>query len=221
MAEILKTVALCKTYGDGSAAVHALRSVELSIQAHTLTAITGPSGSGKSTLLHLLGGLVRPTSGQVLLNGRDLARLTPEELAAVRRREIGFVFQQFRLLPEYTVRDNILMPLYLDKRDPDEAYLARLAEELGLADKLTARPHQLSGGQQQRTALARALIAHPQILLADEPTGNLDQANGEQVFRLLQAACRKHGQTVVFVTHAEPLAQQADRVVRICDGRLV
>jgi len=179
----------------------------------------GP-GCGKSTLLQALGGLDAPTSGKVLLEGQDLYALPDAALARLRRTRLGFVFQAFHLLPEYTVRDNILLPLLLDKREPDEEYLALLTRQLGLTALLQRQPTQLSGGQQQRAAIARALITRPAVVLADEPTGNLDHQNSVEVFRLLREAAAQQHQTVVYVTHDQGLAAQADRVLRMQDGRI-
>lgn len=221
MEAILQAEHLTKTYGEGETAVHALRGVSLAVQQGEVLAIVGRSGSGKSTLLQLLGALDRPTGGTVRLTGEDVFALSDEAIAAVRRRKLGFVFQSFHLLPEYTVRDNILMPLYLDGQKPNEAYLSKIASTLDISEKLSKQPHQLSGGQQQRVAIARALIASPAVILADEPTGNLDKANGEQVFALLQAAARSFGQTVVFVTHDDALAARADRAIVLSDGKII
>ncbi|MCL2152464.1 MAG: ABC transporter ATP-binding protein [Oscillospiraceae bacterium] len=217
---ILETRNLSKTYGQGEAAVHALSDVTLQIDAATLTAILGRSGSGKSTLLHLLGGLDTPTSGTVLLEGVDLFAMADSELASVRRRRIGFVFQDFQLLPEYSVRDNILMPLYLDKKTPDGAHLNKITAQLEIEDILKKQPWQLSGGQQQRTAIARALIARPAIILADEPTGNLDTESGKRIYSLLRQTVEDFSQTVVVVTHDLQLAAQADRKITIDDGQV-
>ena len=201
---VLEARAVTRTYGTGTGATHALRGVDVEIEQGRFTAIIGASGCGKSTLLQALGGLDAPTSGKVLLEGQDLYALPDAALARLRRTRLGFVFQAFHLLPEYTVRDNILLPLLLDKREPDEEYLALLTRQLGLTALLQRQPTQLSGGQQ----------------LADEPTGNLDHQNSVEVFRLLREAAAQQHQTVVYVTHDQGLAAQADRVLRMQDGRI-
>ena len=183
--------------------------------------ITGPSGSGKSTLLHLLSGLDQPTSGRLTYDGQDIYSLSDRERSALRRRSIGFVFQQFHLLPVLTARENILMPLLLDKKQPDEAYLEQLTQLLGIGSRLTHLPHELSGGQQQRVAIARALSAKPAIILADEPTGNLDSKNGQNVAGLLKMTTELYHRTLVMITHNLELAQLADRVIRMEDGRIM
>lgn len=218
---ILKAVQISKTYGEGENAVHALQNTSLEIHAGAFVSIIGSSGSGKSTLLKTLGGLLPPTTGKVFLDEQDLYALDREQLARIRRRKIGFVFQDFRLFPEYTVRDNILIPFYLDHRDPDEAMLRRLTELLGIEQKLNVRPTQISGGQQQRVAIARALAAKPPILFADEPTGNLDKHTGEDTIRLLTTCAAEFGQTLVIVTHNPEIAQQAQQIIRIEDGRIL
>ena len=202
---VLEARAVTRTYGTGTGATHALRGVDVEIEQGRFTAIIGASGCGKSTLLQALGGLDAPTSGKVLLEGQDLYALPDAALARLRRTRLGFVFQAFHLLPEYTVRDNILLPLLLDKREPD--YEDRDVDSL-------------SGGQQQRAAMARALITRPAVVLADEPTGNLDHQNSVEVFRLLREAAAQQHQTVVYVTHDQGLAAQADRVLRMQDGRI-
>lgn len=211
---------MTKVYGSGEGTVHALRGVSVGIERGSFTAIIGKSGCGKSTLLQALGGLDAPTSGQVLLEGQSLYDLPDDELAWLRRTKLGFVFQAFNLLPEYTIRDNILLPLMLDKKAVDEAYLKFLTERLGLADLLHRQPGQLSGGQQQRAAIARALIVHPAVVLADEPTGNLDRKNSEEVFSLIRAVAAEQHQTVVYVTHDPDLAQAADRILEMEDGEI-
>ena len=217
---VLEAKNLTKVYGSGEGTVHALRGVSVGIERGSFTAIIGKSGCGKSTLLQALGGLDAPTSGQVLLEGQSLYDLPDDELAWLRRTKLGFVFQAFNLLPEYTIRDNILLPLMLDKKAVDEAYLKFLTERLGLADLLHRQPGQLSGGQQQRAALARALIVHPAVVLADEPTGNLDRKNSEEVFSLIRAVAAEQHQTVVYVTHDPDLAQAADRILEMEDGEI-
>lgn len=217
---VLEAKNLTKVYGSGEGTVHALRGVSVGIERGSFTAIIGKSGCGKSTLLQALGGLDAPTSGQVLLEGQSLYDLPDDELAWLRRTKLGFVFQAFNLLPEYTIKDNILLPLMLDKKAVDEAYLKFLTERLGLADLLHRQPGQLSGGQQQRAAIARALIVHPAVVLADEPTGNLDRKNSEEVFSLIRAVAAEQHQTVVYVTHDPDLAQAADRILEMEDGEI-
>lgn len=217
---VLEAKNLTKVYGSGEGTVHALRGVSVGIERGSFTAVIGKSGCGKSTLLQALGGLDAPTSGQVLLEGQSLYDLPDDELAWLRRTKLGFVFQAFNLLPEYTIRDNILLPLMLDKKAVDEAYLKFLTERLGLADLLHRQPGQLSGGQQQRAAIARALIVHPAVVLADEPTGNLDRKNSEEVFSLIRAVAAEQHQTVVYVTHDPDLAQAADRILEMEDGEI-
>ena len=218
---VLETKGLTKTYGQGANAVQALQGVTAAFAEGRFYAIRGRSGSGKSTLLNLLGGLDMPTSGTVLLEGQDLYACDEAALAAIRRRRMGFVFQDFQLLAEYTVRDNILLPLFLDQRAIDAAYFAQIVQALELAPLLRKQPWQLSGGQQQRVAVARALIARPAILLADEPTGNLDAQSGQRVFTLLRQTASAFCKTIIFVTHDAMLARQADVQLVIEDGRIV
>ena len=218
---VLETKGLTKTYGQGANAVHALQGVTAAFAEGRFYAIRGRSGSGKSTLLNLLGGLDMPTSGTVLLEGQDLYACDEAALAAIRRRRMGFVFQDFQLLAEYTVRDNILLPLFLDQLAIDAAYFAQIVQALELAPLLRKQPWQLSGGQQQRVAVARALIARPAILLADEPTGNLDAQSGQRVFTLLRQTASAFCKTIIFVTHDAMLARQADVQLVIEDGRIV
>ena len=217
---VLETKGLTKTYGQGANAVHALQGVTAAFAEGRFYAIRGRSGSGKSTLLNLLGGLDMPTSGTVLLGGQDLYACDEAALAAIRRRRMGFVFQDFQLLAEYTVRDNILLPLFLDRRAIDAAYFAQIVQALELAPLLRKQPWQLSGGQQQRVAVARALIARPAILLADEPTGNLDAQSGQRVLSLLRQTASAFCKTIIFVTHDAMLARQADVQLVIEDGRI-
>ena len=219
--ELLQCTQLQKTYGRGAAAVHALNGVDLTVEHGEFTAIVGASGSGKSTLLHILAGVDKPTGGTVLVDGVDVGRLDPTRAALFRRRKVGLVYQFFNLIPTLTVEQNILMPLLLDKRRPDPDELRRLVSALGLQDKLQALPGQLSGGQQQRTAIARALCYRPALLLADEPTGNLDRKNSGEILDLLQLCHRNLGQTILLVTHDERLAAQAERVITLSDGRIV
>ena len=219
--ELLQCTQLQKTYGRGAAAVHALNGVDLTVEHGEFTAIVGASGSGKSTLLHILAGVDKPTGGTVLVDGVDVGRLDPTRAALFRRRKVGLVYQFFNLIPTLTVEQNILMPLLLDKRRPDPDELRRLVSALGLQDKLQALPGQLSGGQQQRIAIARALCYRPALLLADEPTGNLDRKNSGEILDLLQLCHRSLGQTILLVTHDERLAAQAERVITLSDGRIV
>lgn len=211
---------LSKIYGVGENRVAALDKVNLEIAINDFISIMGPSGSGKSTLLHLLSGLDRPTSGSLTYDGRDIYGFSDKELSAFRRRRIGFVFQQYNLLPVLTAKENIIMPLLLDKRQPDEAYLMQLAELLGISDRLEHLPHELSGGQQQRVAIARALIAKPDIIFADEPTGNLDSKSGSEVMKMLENIWEKTGTKLVIITHDRRVAQMADRQFVIVDGVL-
>ena len=211
---------LTKIYGGGENRVTALDRASLTIAPGDFISIMGPSGSGKSTLLHLLSGLDRPTAGQLTYDGRDIYSLSDRELSAFRRRRIGFIFQQFRLLPVLTARENIIMPLLLDKKQPDEGYLQELSRMLGIHDRLTHLPHELSGGQQQRVAIARALIARPDSIFADEPTGNLDSRSGGEVMELLKTVGKEMGKALVVITHDSRIAQMADRQFMIVDGVL-
>lgn len=220
MMTILQTENLKKIYGSGETAVHALDGVSLSVEKGEFVAIVGTSGSGKSTLLHMLGGLDRPTSGTVTVDGRDIFSLKDEELTIFRRRKIGFVFQNYNLVPVLNVEENILLPIQLDGHAPEQGYVEQIIQTLGLADKRSNLPANLSGGQQQRVAIARALAAKPAILLADEPTGNLDSRTSLDVMGLLKVTSQKFSQTVVMITHNEELSQMADRILRIEDGRL-
>ena len=246
---LIKAEKLTKIYGKGESQVVALKEADLEIAQGEFVSIMGPSGSGKSTLLHLLSGLDRPTSGSLFYDGQDIYGLKDKELSAFRRRRIGFIFQQFNLLPVLTARENILMPLLLDiknlsgrlrrtealpeqksvevsmealpEQQSAEAYLEELAELLGIKDRLTHLPHELSGGQQQRVAIARALIARPDIIFADEPTGNLDSKSGGEVMRLLEEICQKMEKTLVVITHDSRIAQRAERRLEITDGILI
>ena len=211
---------LSKIYGEGESRVVALDRASLTIAPGDFISIMGPSGSGKSTLLHLLSGLDRPTSGRLTYDGRDIYRLTDKELSAFRRRSIGFIFQQFHLLPVLTARENIAMPLLLDKKQPDEPYLQKLAGLLGIGDRLTHLPHELSGGQQQRVAIARALIAGPDVIFADEPTGNLDSRSGGEVMELLKTVGKEMGKALVVITHDSRIAAMGTRRLTIVDGVL-
>lgn len=207
--------------GTGETAVHALAGVNLSVENGEFVAVVGTSGSGKSTLLHMLGGLDRATSGKVYVDGKDIFALKDEELTIFRRRKIGFVFQSFNLVPVLSVYENIVLPLQLDGKTVDNAFIGEIAEALGLKEKLNVLPNQLSGGQQQRVAIARALAAKPAILLADEPTGNLDSRTSQDVMGLLKTTSTKFAQTIMMITHNEEIAQLADRIIRIEDGRIV
>lgn len=211
---------LSKVYGSGENRIVALDKVNLKIDVNDFISIIGPSGSGKSTLLHLLSGLDRPTSGTLTYDGRNIYSFSDQELSDFRRRRIGFIFQQFNLLPVLTARENIIMPLLLDRKQPDEEYLRELSQMLGIYDRLTHLPHELSGGQQQRVAIARALIARPDIVFADEPTGNLDSKSGGEVMELLQNIWKKLGTKLVVITHDSRIAQMADRQFMIVDGVL-
>ena len=221
MMTILETRELRKIYGSGNTEVRALDGVNLSVEKGEFVAVVGTSGSGKSTLLHMLGGLDRPTSGTVTVDGRELSALKDEALTIFRRRKIGFVIQNYNLVPVLNVRENIILPIQLDGNQPDKAYVAQIIETLGLESKLQNLPGNLSGGQQQRVAIARALAAKPAIILADEPTGNLDSATSQDVMGLLKVTSEKFSQTVVMITHNEEIAQMADRIIRIEDGRIV
>ena len=218
---ILQTKDLKKYYGSGDTQVKALDGVDLGIQRGEFVAIVGTSGSGKSTLLHMLGGLDRPTSGTVTVDGKDIFGLKDEALTIFRRRKIGFVFQSYNLVPVLSVWENIVLPVELDGSKVDEAYVQEVIATLGLEKKLRNLPSQLSGGQQQRVAIARALATKPDILLADEPTGNLDSRTSQDVLSLMKVTGQKFAQTMVMITHNEEIAQMADRIVRIEDGRIV
>ena len=210
---ILQTENLTKIYGDGENAVHALRGINLTVEKGEFTAIVGTSGSGKSTLLHMLGGLDRPTTGKVMVDGKDIFSLSEEQLTIFRRRKIGFVFQSYNLVPVLNLYENIVLPLELDGKKIDRGYIDQIAETLGLKDRLEALPNQLSGGQQQRVAIARALAGTPSIILADEPTGNLDSKTSQDVLSLLKVTSEKFGQTIVMITHdLGVVANIADRV---------
>ena len=217
---ILSTNSLTKNYGSGPSLVKALDGVTLEIEQGSFTAIVGTSGSGKSTLLHMLGGLDTPTSGSVCVDGQELSSMEPNELAIFRRRKIGFIFQNYNLIPSLSVYDNIVLPVELDGRTVDQLYLNEITDTLGLSDKLNRKPNKLSGGQQQRVAIARALAAKPAIILADEPTGNLDSHTSQEVVGLLKVTGRQFHQTIVMITHNDEIAQTADRAIRIEDGRI-
>ena len=218
---ILETQGLTKIYGSGETAVHALRGVDLAVENGEFVAIVGTSGSGKSTLLHMLGGLDRPTAGKVLVDGQDIFAFKDEALTIFRRRRVGFVFQSYNLVPMLSVYENIVLPIQLDGAKVDEDYVSEVIRTLGLSDRLHSLPNQLSGGQQQRVAIARALATKPAIVLADEPTGNLDSKTSQDVLGLMKVTSQRFGQTMVMITHNEEIAQLADRVVRVEDGRVV
>lgn len=218
---ILETKKLQKVYGSGETAVHALRGVDLNVQRGEFIAVVGTSGSGKSTLLHMLGGLDRPTAGEVMVDGKSIFSLKDEALTIFRRRKIGFVFQNYNLVPVLNVYENIVLPIQLDGNTVDENYVAEIIQILGIESKLNNLPGQLSGGQQQRVAIARALAAKPAIILADEPTGNLDTRTSQDVMGLLKVTSQKFGQTIVMITHNEEIAQLSDRLIRIEDGRIL
>ena len=218
---ILSTENLKKTYGKGETEVKALNDVTLEVEQGEFVSIVGTSGSGKSTLLHMLGGLDRPTSGTVKVQGKDIFSLKDEELTIFRRRKIGFIFQNYNLVPPLNVYENIVLPVQLDGREPDKKYIDLIIETLGLSEKLENLSNNLSGGQQQRVAIARALASKPAIILADEPTGNLDSKTSQDVMGLLKVTSTKFSQTIVMITHNEEIAQLADRIVRIEDGKIV
>ena len=218
---ILSTNNLKKQYGEGETAVHALAGVDLSVEKGEFVAVVGTSGSGKSTLLHMLGGLDRPTSGSVNVDGKEIFSLKDEALTIFRRRKIGFVFQNYNLVPVLNVYENIVLPIQLDGRNVDTAYIDSIIETLGLQSKLSNLPNNLSGGQQQRVAIARALASKPAIILADEPTGNLDSRTSQDVLGLMKVTSQKFSQTIVMITHNEEIAQLADRIIRIEDGLIV
>lgn len=218
---ILQTQNLKKVYGTGPNAVHALDGINLSVEKGEFVAVVGTSGSGKSTLLHMLGGLDRPTSGKVFVDGKDIFSLNEEALTIFRRRKIGFIFQSYNLVPVLNVYENIVLPMELDGKKIDQNFVQNILETLGLSDRQDALPSQLSGGQQQRVAIARALASSPAIILADEPTGNLDSKTSQDVLSLLKVTSQKFSQTMVMITHNEEIAQMADRIIRIEDGKIV
>ena len=218
---ILETRNLKKVYGTGDTAVHALRQISLTVEKGEFAAIVGTSGSGKSTLLHMLGGLDRPTAGEVLVDGKSIFSLKDEELTIFRRRKIGFIFQSYNLVPVLNVYDNIVLPIQLDGNEPNEKYISLIIRALGIESKLHNLPNNLSGGQQQRVAIARALITKPAIVLADEPTGNLDSKSSADVLGLLKLSGEKFCQTIIMITHDRDIALLADRIVRLQDGRII
>ena len=211
---------ICKTYGSGETAVHALKKVSFSVPKGEYVAIVGQSGSGKSTLLNIIGALDTPTSGQVTIGGKDIFSMDDRKLTIFRRRNIGFIFQAFNLIPELTVEQNIIFPVLLDYQKPDQKYLEELLTVLNLKERRNHLPSQLSGGQQQRVAVGRALITRPSLILADEPTGNLDTQNSSEVIALLKEASKKYEQTIIMITHNRSIAQTADRVLQVSDGVL-
>ncbi len=217
---LIKLENVNKTYGTGALAVHALKDISLEIEKGYFYAIVGKSGSGKSTMLHILGALDRPTSGKMYLEGESVYDKNNKEITLIRRRRIGFIFQSFNLLSEHSVLENILMPAHLDNKKPDKERLEEIVTSLGLEDKLSYFPDELSGGQMQRVAIARALITNPAILLADEPTGNLDESTGREVMELMKESAKKFNQTLIVVTHDMDIASEADKVIHIVDGRV-
>ncbi|MEG1446618.1 MAG: ABC transporter ATP-binding protein [Ruthenibacterium sp.] len=217
---LLEINAICKTYGTGEAAVHALRDVTFSVPKGEFVAVVGESGSGKSTLLNMIGALDVPTSGKVLIDGKDIFVMKDEKRTIFRRRNIGFVFQAFNLIPELNVEQNIIFPLLLDYQKPNKAYLEEILTVLGLSERRHHLPRQLSGGQQQRVAIGRALITRPTLILADEPTGNLDTQNSNEVIALLKKASKSYAQTILMITHSRSIASSADRVLQVSDGAL-
>ena len=218
--DLLQVQDLCKTYGSGETAVHALRHATFSVPKGEFVAVVGESGSGKSTLLNLIGALDTPTSGRVRIDGKDIFSMKERNLTVFRRRNIGFIFQSFNLIPELTVEQNIVFPVLLDYQKPDEAYLEELLMVLGLRERRHHLPSQLSGGQQQRVAIGRALFTQPALILADEPTGNLDTQNTSEVIALLKEASRRYEQTILMITHSRAISQTADRILQVSDGVL-
>ncbi|MEG0297945.1 MAG: ABC transporter ATP-binding protein [Clostridium sp.] len=219
--EVLKVENLTKEYGNGAVKVTALNKANFTVEKGEFVAIVGPSGSGKSTLLHLLGGVDKPSGGRVVIDNDDIYTLSDSDLAVLRRRKIGFIFQYYNLIPVLNVKENILMPLLLDYKKEDEVYTNELINTLGLKNRVSHLPSQLSGGQQQRVAIGRALINRPSIILADEPTGNLDTKNSKEILELLKLSVKKYNQTLIIITHDPSIAEQADRVIRIEDGHIV
>ena len=217
---LLEVNNICKTYGSGETAVHALKKVSFSVPKGEYVAIVGESGSGKSTLLNMIGALDTPTSGKVVIGGKEIFSMNDNRLTVFRRRNIGFIFQAFNLIPELTVEQNIIFPVLLDYQKPDRKYLEELLTVLNLKERRNLLPSQLSGGQQQRVAIGRALITRPSLILADEPTGNLDTQNSSEVIALLKEASRKYEQTIIMITHNRSIAQSADRILQVSDGVL-
>lgn len=219
--EILRVENLCKRYGKDSTLVEALKNVSFKVEKGEFVAIVGPSGSGKSTLLHILGGVDKPTSGHVYVEGTDVFSLNENNLAIFRRRQVGLIYQFYNLIPILNVKENISLPVLLDGKEPDEKYLHELIETLGLENRVNHLPNELSGGQQQRVSIGRALIYHPSLLLADEPTGNLDSKSSHEIMELLEISNKRYGQTIIMITHDESLAMHADRIITIEDGKII
>ena len=219
--EMLRVENLCKTYGMKDVKVDALKNVSFSVSKGEFIAIVGPSGSGKSTLLHILGGVERPTSGHVYVEGEDIVFQNENNLALYRRRQVGLIYQFYNLIPILNVKENISLPILLDGKKPDEKYLQELIEILGLQNRVNHLPNELSGGQQQRVSIGRSLIYHPALLLADEPTGNLDSKSSEEIMELLEISNQKYGQTIIMITHDEELAMHAKRIISIEDGQII
>ena len=219
--EILRVENVSKVYGKGNTLVHALNNVSFKVSKGEFVAIVGPSGSGKSSLLHILGGVDKPTSGHVYVEGSDIFSLNENNLAIFRRRQVGLIYQFYNLIPILNVKENISLPVLLDGKEPDEAYLEDLIETLGLKHRVNHLPNELSGGEQQRVSIGRSLIYHPSLLLADEPTGNLDSKSSHEIMELLEISNRKYGQTIIMITHDESLAMHADRIITIEDGKIV
>lgn len=219
--EILRCENVRKVYGSGNNQVVALNNINLSVQKGEFVAIVGASGTGKSTLLHILGSVDQPTGGKVIIEETDISTMNRTQAAIFRRRKVGLVYQFYNLIPTLTVRNNILMPLMLDKKKPNQEYFDQIVRSLGIEDKLDVLPNQLSGGQQQRVAIARSLIYRPAILLADEPTGNLDRKNGEEIIDMLKLSNRNLNQTIILITHDERIALEADRIITIEDGNII
>lgn len=219
--ELLTCKNLEKIYGSGDNKTAALNGIDLSVEKGEFVAIVGASGSGKSTLLHIIGSVDKPTQGTVMIEGTDISTLNPKQAAIFRRRKVGLVYQFYNLIPTLTVRKNILIPLLMDKKQPNQAYFEQIVTSLGIADKLESLPNQLSGGQQQRVAIARSLIYRPALLLADEPTGNLDQKNSKEIIDMLKLSNRSLKQTILLITHDEKIALEASRIVTIEDGRII
>ncbi len=219
--DLVKCEGVRKVYGSGNSEVVALDGIDLTVRKGEFVAVTGASGSGKSTLLHILGSVDKPTSGKVIIDGTDLSKLNQTQAAIFRRRKVGLVYQFYNLIPTLTARKNILMPLVLDKKKPNKEYFEKVVGTLGISDRLDALPNQLSGGQQQRVAIARSLIYRPALLLADEPTGNLDQKNSGEIMDMLKLSNRSLEQTILLITHDEKAALEADRIITIADGRII
>ena len=219
--DIVTMEQVTKVYGENETRVWGLHNVDLTVEKGETLAIVGASGSGKSTLLHVMGGVDTPTSGKIVVDGKDITKMTDEQMSVFRRRKIGFVFQAYHLIPVLSVEENITMPILLDHRKPDKEYVEHIMELLGIADRRKHLPNQLSGGQQQRAAIARALANRPALILADEPTGALDSKNGNEVIALLQNSVKQLNQTLVLITHNIDLAREADRIVKIADGEIV